>query len=193
MKFDGGGGSSSSSLMAFGDSSKPTPTPLKEIYGVFARDQRPAEARIESEVASEGLCSNPSRDAERTFDLGKAEPDGVRILLEHAGAPDFELVAIPTTKNFVGVTLFRDGSASCAAPTIDGLTIATLEDKNQAIVFGLVADGIVSLDLVVDGVAHRAELGENGFAEKISDPAGKTLEKIVLHHEDGSSTEFPPN
>lgn len=189
MTFHGSEGSSSS-MMLFGDDSKPTP--LRENHGVFARDQRPAEVRISGEVASERLCSDPSGNGMSKVDLGKTEPDGVRILLENAGKPGLDLVAIPTTTNFVGVALFRDGSASCAEPTIDGLTLSTQEDKHEAIVFGLVGDGVASLDLVIDGEPHPAQLGENGFAERIPDAAGKALDKLVLHHTDGSTTEFPP-
>jgi hypothetical protein len=189
-----GGRGETSSLMMFGDSSESTP--LDEIYGAFARSQTPSETKIGARVAAEGLCGSlvsKERKSSRFPALGETKPEDTRILLRGIGEPDYELVAVGTTRDFVGVALFPDGSASCGAPSFDGIVLSAQEEKHDAIVFGLVEDGVESIDLVIDGVIQPARVGENGFAGVIREPVGKTLEKVVLHHTDGSKTEFPPD
>jgi hypothetical protein len=192
MTFDGLGGSSS--IMMFSEGSESTP--LAEIYGAFARSQTPSETRIGARVAAEGLCGSLiSKEAKssRLPDFGETKPEATRILLRGIGEPDYDLVAVGTTQDFVAVSLFPDGSASCGNPSFEGIVLSAQQDKHDAIVFGLVEDGVDSIDFVVDGVTSPARLGENGFAGEIRDPVGKTLDKIVLHDEDGSVTEFPPD
>jgi hypothetical protein len=55
----------------------------------------------------------------------------------------------------------------------------------------MVDDRVRSVDVIVDGQSHRAELGENGFALTLPTAAGRDVERLVLHHADGSKTEFP--
>jgi hypothetical protein len=73
----------------------------------------------------------------------------------------------------------------------DGLILAAEVGEGSAIVFGMVDDRVRSVDVIVDGQSHRAELGENGFSLTLPTAAGRDVEKLVLHHADGSKTEFP--
>jgi hypothetical protein len=191
MTFDGQNGGSS--IMVFGDDSESAP--LRENYAAFARAQTPSEVKIGPRAAAEGLCGLDSRSEPKSSgmpDLGETEPESTRILLRGIGEPKYDLVAVGTTRNFVAVSLFPDGSASCGAPSFEGIVLSADQEKDNAIVFGLVADGVESVDLVVDGVSRPARLGENGFAAEIRDPMGKKLDRLVLHERNGSVTEFPP-
>jgi hypothetical protein len=130
-------------------------------------------------------------DEESPGSLGEALPATGRILVEDVGSRPYDLVAMTTEHGGVALSLEPKGSATCARPTSDGLVFATQLDPRDAIVFGLVGDDVTAVDLVIDGEARQARLGENGFALEIQTPVGKTFEKVVLHHADGSTTEFP--
>ena len=182
-----------SSVFFLGNRSKGTPLP--ELYRVFARAQTPTEARITGKALAVPACASSSDEAEESHpDLGEVEPKAGRILLRGIGSQHLDLVGVGTTLNYVALSLVPDGSsAGCVRPTVEGLTFAAEVDEHDAIVFGLVSDGITAIDLVVDGKAQPARVGENGFAGVIRRPIGKTLDKVVLHHSDGSTTEYPPS
>ena len=173
--------------------------PLKELYGAFARPQTPAEAEIGARAAADLPCGLPpsaGKDASPSKhdfpDLGKTEPQGARLLLRDIGRSRYDLVGLATTRGAVALGLFPGGSGSCGLPTVDGLVLAAQSEARGAIVFGLVDDDVKSVDLVIDGASISARLGENGFAQEISNAKGKALDRIVLRHSDGSVSEFPP-
>jgi hypothetical protein len=161
--------------------------PVKELYGVFRRSQRSHESAI----------AHPCSMARAGEDRGKPISGLRRILLRNVGRRRSELVAQPTTSDDVALGLYPEGSASCGATpmTADGLILAVegQGDSDVAIVYGMFGDGVVSVDLVIDGVRHPARLGENGFAQEIPDAPGKVLDKVVFKHADGSVSEFPPD
>jgi len=183
-----------SNLLTFGDLDGATSTmwvleegtertPVKKLYGVFRRSQTSREVGIAPPCSMAGAGQ----------DRGEPIRGLTKILLRGVGPHQNALIAQPMTSDAVALGLSPDGSASCgAAPmTADGLILAAELQDGVAVVYGMVGDGVDSLDLVVDGVRHHARLGENGFAQEIPDASGKVLERMILSHADGSVTEFP--
>jgi hypothetical protein len=164
-------------------------TPVKKLYGVFRRPQKSHETQIAHP------CSTMAAGGE---DRGRPISGLRRILLRDVGRRRYELMAQPTTSDYINLglspeVLSPEGSASCGGTpmTADGLVLAAQVDDGDAIVHGMVGDGVMSLDVVVDGVRYHARLGENGFAAHIPDALGKVVEKLVLVRKDGSTAEFP--
>jgi hypothetical protein len=159
--------------------------PAKKLYGVFRRP------RTKREIGIVPPCSMPGLRDQRM----KLIPGLTRVLLRGIGRNQDTLVAQPMTSGRVALGLTPDGSANCgAAPmTADGLILAAQMEDGDAVLYGMVGDGVESLDVVIDGVAHHARLEENGFATNINDAQGKVVEKLVLTREDGSTAEFPPD
>jgi hypothetical protein len=166
-------------------------TPLKKLYGVFRRPQKIRESQIAHP------CSTIAVGGE---DRGKPISGLRRILLRDVGRRRYELMAQPTTTGNVNLGLSPEGlspegSASCGSTpmTADGLILAAVLEDGDGVVYGMVGDGVVSLDAVVDGVRYHARLNENGFAAHIPDAFGKVVEKLVLVRKNGSKAEFPPD
>jgi hypothetical protein len=180
-------GASSASVIGEGAARRP----VEKLYGVFRRSQSSREAEIKPQVAAYSAC--PAPDGAGSEEIGRTITQLTRILLSDVGRGQDVLVAVPTTTDYVGITLFSSGGGNCGRPlTKDGLMLALQVDEARfAIVYGMVSDDVASVDLVVDGKHERAQLGENGFALEIPDAPNKTLEKLVLKHHDGSVTEFP--
>jgi hypothetical protein len=164
--------------------------PVEKLYGVFRRSQSRREVEMRPQMAVDASCSAPgSPDSAQS---GRTITRLGRILLSDVGRSHDVLVAVPTTTDLVTVAL-SGGGGTCGRPMAkDGLMIALQMFGRVAIVYGMVGDDVASVDLVVDGKAQRAELGENGFAIEIPDAPDKTLEELVLEHHDGSVTKFPP-
>jgi hypothetical protein len=161
-------------------------------YAVFGREQTKQEAEIASTLVADYPCSIPGSKSSDVPDLGNPVADKARILLRRAGPGQDSLVAVPTAEGRVSVAVFPDGGgASCGLPTEDGLILAAETGEGTATVYGMVDDRVRSVDVIVDGQSHRAELGENGFSLTLPTAAGRDVEKLVLHHADGSKTEFP--
>jgi len=159
--------------------------PVTKLYGVFRRPQKSSESEI----------AHPCSMTNAGVDRGKPISALRRILLRDVGPRRYELMAQPTTNDDVNLGLSPEGSASCGGTpmTADGLILAAEDQDGVGVVYGMVGDGVVSVDLVVDGVRRPARLGENGFAQEIPDATGKVVERMILGHADGSVTKFPPD
>jgi hypothetical protein len=182
-------GSSSVMLAEQGPNISPPPT----RYAVFGRKQTKHEAEIAPTLVADYPCSVPGSESSDMPDLGKPVADKARILLRRVGPGQDSLVAVPTPGGRVSVALFPDGSGtSCAFPVEDGLILAAEAGEGTATVYGMVDDRVRSVEVIVNGQSHRAQLAENGFALTLPTAAGRDVEKLVLHRADGSKAEFPP-
>jgi hypothetical protein len=166
-------------------------SPQQQHYAVFERQQTKHEAEIASRVVADYPCSIPGSKSSDMPDFGSEVADKARILLPDFGPQEDSLVAVPSSDRTVSVAVFPHGGRACGHPMDDGLILAAEVGEGNAIVFGLVDDRVRSVDVIVDGQSHRAELGENGFALTLPTTSGKNVEKVVLSHADGSKTEFP--
>jgi len=62
--------------------------------------------------------------------------------------------------------------------------------RGSFVVQGLVADPIAAVDVVVNGQARPARMGENGFGVRIEDASATALERLILHRGDGTTYEL---
>jgi hypothetical protein len=155
----------------------------RDLYAVFARKQSDEEAQIAPTLLDDYPCARAGSEniAEQA-----------RILLHGVGGGQNTLVAVPTADGSVSVAVFPKGGATCALPIEDGLILAADEQGGSATVYGMVDDGVRSVDVIVDSQAHRAKLSQNGFAVALHGSNGMDVDKLVLRHSDGSISEFPP-
>ena len=154
----------------------------RDLYAVFARKQTDEEAQLAPTLLDDYPC---------TREGSENVAEQARILLHGVDGDQDMLVAVPTADGSVSVAVYPQGGATCALPTEDGLILAADEQGGSATVYGMVDDGVRSVDVIVDGRAHRAELGENGFAVALHSANGMDVDKLVLRHSDGSVSEFP--
>jgi hypothetical protein len=71
----------------------------------------------------------------------------------------------------------------------DGLVVSFTYAPETLVIYGLVADSIVAVDVVINGQIRSARMSENGFGLRVeSRPAG--LEGLFLHRRDGTMNEL---
>jgi hypothetical protein len=176
-------GAASKRWLAAAAAKRPERRPVKKVYGVFRRPQK----RHESAIAHPCSMAVGADNGEPISGLR-------RILLRDVGPRRQELMAQPTASDELNLGLTPDGGADCRITplTTDGLILGATLEGDDALVYGMVGDGVVSVDLVVDGALHHARLGENAFAAVIPGAIDKALERMILRRADGSVTKFPP-
>ena len=181
--------SSSSMMWLVGQGEKTSPQQRR--YAVFEREQTQHEAEIASTVVADYPCSVPGSKSSDMPDFGSPVADKARILLPDVGPQEDSLVAVPTSGDSVSVAVFPHGGRACGAPMDDGLILRPTLGKAPQRSTGWSTTEFDQSTSSSTARSHRAELEENGFALTLPAAAGKDVEKVVLHHADGSKTEFP--
>ena len=79
------------------------------------------------------------------------------------------------------------------APDPHGLSIDydDAADGHPFRLYGLVADDVRGVDVVVGGVTRRAELGENGYRLELADAGWRQVHNLVLHLRSGATETLP--
>jgi hypothetical protein len=158
--------------------------PVRELYGVFRRPRTDAD-RSAGELASRWGALDFGPTVEH---LGNVVESEGRLLLAGLGGEEDMLYAAPTDNDCIAHALLPNGGGGCAAPGPDGLHLGW--DQTEArdlVVFGLVADPIESVDVVIGGKTHAAHMGENAFGLRLEQTHEADLERVVLHRRDGST------
>lgn len=157
---------------------------LASDLAVFARSARPTD-RISDSLANDSnlqrLRSNPPIDA------GTLRFDQSRLLLASRHSRG-ALYGIPTDNNWV--CTFSPGIAStCSRGLINGISLRAmrLDRGGHVVVFGIVADEVADVWLVVAGRRYEAAIGENGLYLEISESklALEDLVAIEVHSRSG--------
>jgi hypothetical protein len=179
----------SSWMLLYGDDGTKSAPPEK-IYDVLAREQTEDEAKLAPELVADSACSMRLPGSKQT-DYGKPIEEKARILLQGVGPGHDSLVAVPTSASSVSVAVFPNGGGTCARPGGNGLILAAAGDGDTTTVYGMVDDGVRSVDVITGGQTHHAKLSENGFSVELPSGAEMHLDKLVLHKADGSRAEVP--
>jgi hypothetical protein len=179
--------------------------PVKELYGVFRRPRNDADVRA-GELAARwgaldyGFDERPrlTRISEEQWQRAQwqraqlgivVEAEG-RLLLHGLGGETDMLYAAPTDNDCIAYALLPNGGGGCAAPGPDGLKVGWHQGEGGDLtVFGVVADAIDAVDLVLAGRAHEAHMGENAFGLRLERTHADDLERIVLRRRNGTTTE----
>jgi len=85
-----------------------------------------------------------------------------------------------------------NGGGACGDPGPHGLTVGYDEtaDGEPFVAYGLVGDDVRSIDLVIDGITHHAEVGDNGYMLKVPVSQGAEIEHLILHLSDGTTDDL---
>ncbi len=157
------------------------PRPIAELYAVFSRPGTKAEQDVATDAAHfadpEGSCGAPI-------------PGQARILLRDVGADDADLVAVPTSKGFVAYGLLPMGGGACHLPLKGGMMISGEIGSDTSLHYGLVPDDVESVEVILNGAAHKARMGENGFAVDVESASEKNDWRVVVHRRDGTTQTF---
>jgi hypothetical protein len=167
-----------SSFSVIGEQGTEDRTPVTELYGVFSRPGRARDKASAGEVAHfaepEGGCGAPVSDQ-------------ARLLLSGIGSRGYDLVAVPTSKGYVAYGLLPTGSGACGLPLQGGLLLAGEIDAGAVLHYGLVPDDVESIEVVFNGVTHKARMGENAFAVEVRGASQEDTGQIVVHRRDGTT------
>jgi hypothetical protein len=191
---------SGSFLFAAGDGVR---RPVTDLYAAFRRPRTAAD-RESGELAHTlgTLGCGPDEDVDDPFppelpdhlreelSLGEVIEDKGRLLLAGLGGGQDKLYAAPTTKDAIAYAVLPDGGGGCSVPGPDGLVLSYVWSPESLVLHGLVADGVVAVDVIVDGEARPAEMGENGFGLRMAAVPQSNLDRIVLHRQDGTRNEI---
>ena len=158
------------------------PAPVRELYGVFGRPPTDADRRAEPLAA----VSWSGIDWGAEIAMG----DG-RVLLSGLGGERDTIYAAPLGDDRLVVAVLPNGGGGSGRPGPDGLFLQTSQLETGDLVFhGVVADWVESVDLVVAGVTHEAQMGENAFGLWLDRTHEADQERIVLHRQDGTANEI---
>jgi hypothetical protein len=153
--------------------------PVRELYGVFSRPREDADRAAEPLAAVS--WSGIDWGAKITMDEG-------RVLLSGLGGEQDTIYAAPLGEDRLLVGVLPNGGGGSGRPGPDGLFLHTGQLETGDLVFhGVVADWVESVDLVVAGVTHAAQMGENAFGLRLERTHEADLERVVLHRRDGTT------
>ncbi len=179
-----------------------TPTekrPVTELYAVFRRPRNDADRRAGELARRSGAFDVPvERFASDLPDLATAERAALgdvieeegRLVLSGLGGAEDMLYVAPTTADAIAHAVLPNGGGGCVHPGPDGLILSTVNRRGSFVAHGLVADAIAAVDLVVNGEARPARMGENAFGVRIEDAPASALEKLILHRAEGTTNEL---
>jgi hypothetical protein len=158
------------------------PVPVRELYAAFRRPRNDADRRAErlAAVAWSGI----DWGAEIALDEG-------RVLLAGLGGDLDTLYAAPLDDDRLVVAVLPNGGGGSRRPGPDGLLMETGQLETGELVFhGVVADSVESVDIVVAGVTHEAQMGENAFGLRLGNTHEADQERLVLHRRNGTTNEI---
>jgi hypothetical protein len=151
---------------------------VRELYGAFRRPQNDADRAVTELVARLGVLTG--------LDIEFDQAEG-RLLLAGLGGDQDAIYAVPIGSDRIAYAVLPNGGGQCAAPGPDGLLMVHVQTETGLLVLcGVVGDSVEAVDLAVSGVTHAATMGENAFGLRLERTHMDELERIVLHHGDGT-------
>jgi hypothetical protein len=145
---------------------------------------------VENTSDTEGLASAVTRWNNEYLQKGPGEPvlSKTENLLADVGSAHDTLTAFPTTKDRVCYHVL--GAGSCGRLDMpNGITFSILFVRNSGTrLYGVAADKVSRVQVVVDGVAHDATLRNNGFYFEVAKAGddGK-VDRVISTFNDGTT------
>ena len=168
------------SWLLFGSDDEPVP--VRELYGVFRRPQSELDRKAEPLARTD--WSGIDWGAEIAMDEG-------RVLLAGVGGGQDQLYAAPLGDDRLIVAVLPNGGGGSGRPGPDGLLLICDQLENgDLVVHGIVGDSVEAVDLVVGGVTHKVQMGENAFGLRLEQTHEADQERVVLHRRDGTTNEI---
>jgi len=157
---------------------------FRDVYAVFARSPKDRDARAVSHAAH---WFNEPYDP-RHDKLGRVVASEARVLLDELGGEQDILYAVPTDKGFMCIGLAPNGGSHCGGSGPGGFDLAySYDPKDSLLVYGMIGNDVVGVEVLVSGRTHVARMGENGFAIRIKSGKPSELGSVVLHYRDKPS------
>jgi hypothetical protein len=184
-----GGGSGSMIFLGGGEiSGSAQPTPPRDLYAVFRRASNGEDLLVRETARDDSFADSFGNDPTESA-LGEPMYGETRLV---SGTPGNGLYAYPTTKDAVCVGHMPNGGGACGDPGPHALTVGYDEpaDGEPFVAYGLVGDDVRSIDLVIDGITHHAEVRENGYMLKVPVSQGAEIEHLILHLSDGTKDDL---
>ena len=163
------------------------PRPPRELYAVFRRPPRSSDLEAQQRARDDALLDTVGAPDALGASIGGPLYEDARLVL---GSGSRGIYALPTTRGAVCVGAFPDGGAGCGTPGPHGLSVE-YDDSLGLRLYGLVADDVRGVDVVVGGVTRQAELGENGYRLKLADAGWGQLHALRLHLRNGATERIP--
>jgi len=158
------------------------PKPVRKLYSVFQRPRNAADLRAEPLAAVSWTGMGP----------GDVSPAEGRVFLAGLGREMDTIFAAPFGDDRLAVAVLPNGGGSWGArPGPDGLLLMSNQlETGDLVVHGIVADAVESVDLVVAGVTHEAQMGENAFGLWLEQTHEADQERLLLQRRDGTTNEI---
>jgi hypothetical protein len=170
----------------------PGSVPLTDALAVFSAPRSEPD-----ELPSSNLVDDLEYpDLSGRYDPGELQGGQSRLLLDRAGRAKLSLYAIPTTKGWVCPVLvdpndpFSSGGSGCDEGLYQGTALDMGGDDELSHVYGLLADGVASVDVVVNGISRPATIGRNAFYFEVETPTlcqGPGFETILIRSAGGKT------
>ncbi|MDP9490961.1 MAG: hypothetical protein M3P42_01975 [Actinomycetota bacterium] len=137
------------------------------------------------------VADEDRRPVEELYALFRRTPESSRghLLMTGLRRPDDALYAKPFRLTGVDFRLVPDGGGGTTeAVDSDGLTMAFEQEFDGAplLVYGLVADHVTAVEVLISGKPRPARLENNAYAALV-DAEVDDFEGVVLHRADGTS------
>lgn len=195
-----------------GDDTGAAPTSSPSIeFSANAVDDLEALASERAAAASDPAVSEaiadigaPAAGVAEELLPGGIEEDRGRLLQTDLGERGSSLWVFPTAKGHACYILTNAGAGCVEAFDVEDGGVAwsifdrdVLREGEPVGVFGLAADGVLEVSVVIDGETYSAELENNGFFYQHSDSSvpPESVKQILIQYADGSlravSTGFP--
>jgi hypothetical protein len=153
-----------------------------------------APASSQNTPDTEGLASAVTRWDNQNPQTGPGKPvlSKSQKLLVDVGSVHDTLTAFPTSKGRVCYHIL--GAGSCGQlDTPSGVTFSILAVRNSGTrLYGVAADKVSRVQVVVGGIAHDATLRNNGFYFELAKGSdGAEVERVISTLNDGTTHTFP--
>jgi hypothetical protein len=131
----------------------------------------------------------PPSEVQAGLAAGSAKSDGVRLLGSDVGGTGLDLYAAARSNGGACNALGTDkgGVGTVCVDKLDGGISIAASDAAGWVVYGFAADGVVGVDVIVEGKPQAASMLANAYALNLgkADPAAVTA--LVVHNADGTS------
>ena len=186
---------------AGGGGASPTPeppivTPALANIGALSRPQTARDEAIAKRVRGDIARLTASAEGLPLSMLpGGAQLDRVRVLLDNVGSHRYSIYAYTTTKGRVCSGLTNGPSGCLTGFAQAGPVDYSVGDPDwvgsgaPAVVWGLSPDHVTGVDIIVDGTARPAVMGNNAFFLEMSSEKTppSSVEGLVVHFANGSA------
>ena len=177
----------SGSIMVFTDAT--STERAQEVYAVFHRPLEAGDRAAAAVAQADGFLPTPGGTGPAADQLGRPIYSETRLV---AGTTRRGVYATPTTSGAVCIGRFPNGGGGCGRPGPHGITLQWDDqaDGSPLELYGMAADDVKAVELVVSGKPQTAGVEGNAFVLDVPSAGHADMGSIVLHLTDGRTVEL---